>query len=87
MNFKSPVNTNPIQVPDDNLNIDQPALIGADKQARALIHQRWEYSPVRLASYQKEIVSAGQNRKPVEYRGQLKVVEQSTRPNAIWQAK
>ncbi len=88
MNYSSPIEATPLQAPENNL--EEPVLIRGDKQARALIHKKWNYTPVRLASYETEVV---QPRKSRTYVGKLKIApevqEQKTpqRPNAIWQAK
>ncbi len=84
IDFQNPTNANPIEIPDGNLDIEQPALIGADKQANSLLHQKWEYSPVRLASHAEPVEV---RKTPREFNGQLKVVEKAPQANAIWRAK
>ena len=85
MNYSSPVETTPLQGPDNKL--EEPVLIRGDKQAKALLQKKWDYSPVRLVSYETEVTPV---KKARTYMGELKVVpnqQKPQRPNAIWTAK
>jgi hypothetical protein len=88
----TPTNTNPVDAyplpdPQGFQWENNPAASNDDKQARDLLHQRWSYSPVRLAKYESEVQSA----RPAtqEFQGELEVVNpsKSAHPNAIWMSK
>jgi len=69
---------------------NEPQSTPADKQARAQIHREWDYTPVRLASYESDVRPNDVSKMPqtvaVEYRSSPALVapQKQTNPNAIW---
>lgn len=73
----------PMQDPNPGLRWDNraPTTSVDDQTAAAPTRQRWDYSPVRLASYTHQVDVAAE---PRSYRGELRIEAQADQVNAAW---
>ena len=82
----------PLNDPTPSLRWDEntaPALIQSDdKTAMSPVRKRFEYSPIKLASYQKETAQPPQAKTSYEFHGNVEIESaQPPKVNSMWKSK